>query len=402
MPEQHKRRRVYVCEGVPTLIRAIPSVYPHDRPATIVADPHLVHPFIRSALEFARVVVVLLLYITQRWRFYKGRGGGWNPTLTFINVVYFYFISYGVGKLYKGCMHIAVLGDTNVGIADCVLGVINAAPYIVALLYGRHRLFKVMARRFEDKRRGLDSAIIAVRLVDFTTLRRGADWWIHHGNNLADEYPDLFDHRRNWTRAVIVKIEDKRYSIDPNVVQQWLGFGSAQSGDARFASFARGGGRGGKSSSGGKRSFFGGGTRSGVASWQSVIPTSFFGHRKVAPVPAALEWIARSEDVKEDAVGLLTKAQDNLRTLRGQDLTHGLMAAYVYVVKETRLENVYVWLLSVFSFGQRYVYVYLRLLIRTLLRCLVMCPLPHFNTIDMAHSCVGLPQIPLLRRVTTS
>ena len=372
-----------------------------DRSATIEADPRFVpHLYVIGAWEFVCAGIILLLYISQRWRFYKKRGG-WNPTLMFINVVYIFFISYGVNYIYSGCIIIAVLGDNTLGIVHCVAGVADAAPYIAALIYGRKRLFKVMARKFEDKRRGLDGAVIA-ELMNDPALRRGADWWIHHGNNLADEYPDLFDHRRNWTRAVIVKIEDKRYSIDPNVVQQWLGFGSAQSGDARFASFARGGGRGGKSSSGGKRSFFGGGTRSGVASWQSVIPTSFFGHRKVAPVPAALEWIARSEDVKEDAVGLLTKAQDNLRTLRGQDLTHGLMAAYVYVVKETRLENVYVWLLSVFSFGQRYVYVYLRLLIRTLLRCLVVCPLPHFNTIDMAHSCVGLPQIPLLRRVTTS
>ena len=323
MPEQHKRRRVYVCEGVPTLIRAIPSVYPHDRPATIVADPHLVHPFIRSALEFARVVVVLLLYITQRWRFYKGRGGGWNPTLTFINVVYFYFISYGVGKLYKGCMHIAVLGDTNVGIADCVLGVINAAPYIVALLYGRHRLFKVMARRFEDKRRGLDSAIIAVRLVDFTTLRRGADWWIHHGNNCAEEFPDLFDHRRNWTRAVVVEIEDNRYSINPNVVQRRLDVGFAH------GSLLRGGG--GRSHSGHRRSVTAyevaprGGRGRSVFSGRgrsSVTPN------KVAPVPATLEWIARHDDARENAVGLLTKAHDSLRTLGGRDLTRGLMATY--------------------------------------------------------------------------
>ena len=375
------------------------------RDFTIVADPRFVLPlYIMGACALAKAVVMLLLFTTQRWRFHKGRGG-WNPTLMYINFLYIYFIYFGVSYISQGCMRIAVLGASGgyirLGIACCVFGAITSAPYIIALLYGRQKLFKVMARKFEDKRRGLDGAVIA-ELMNDPALRRGADWWIHHGNNLADEYPDLFDHRRNWTRAVIVKIEDKRYSIDPNVVQQWLGFGSAQSGDARFASFARGGGRGGKSSSGGKRSFFGGGTRSGVASWQSVIPTSFFGHRKVAPVPAALEWIARSEDVKEDAVGLLTKAQDNLRTLRGQDLTHGLMAAYVYVVKETKLENVNVWLLSVFSFGQRYVYVYLRLLIRTLLRCLVMCPLPHFNTIDMAHSCVGLPQIPLLRRVTTS
>ena len=277
----------------------LPSIYNRGF-TTKAADPRLVpYIYIQSAWNFATTVVVFLFYTIQRWR--KGRGK-WNPTLTFINVVYISFISNGVGYIFSGSIIVVVLGDVKSGTASGVNGVIFAVPFIIALLYGRQKLFKVMARKFEDKRRGLDSAVIA-ELMNDPALRCGADWWTHHGKNLADEYPDPFDHRRNWIRAVIVGIEDSRFSINPNAVQQRLGVGFAQGGAT-----ARGGGGG---------SFFGGGRRRSRAS------------NKIAPVPAALEWVTRSEDSKQDAGGLLLKAHDNLRTLDGQDLTRGLLAKCV-------------------------------------------------------------------------
>jgi len=333
---------------------------------------------------------VLLVYTTQRWRFHKGRGG-WNPTLAFINVVYFYFISFGVSTIYQGGIISAVLGDVRLGIAGCVQGACCAAPYIAALLYGQQRLFKVMARKFEDKRRGLDSAVIA-ELMNDPALRVGADWWTHHGNNLTDEYPGLFDHRRNWTRAVIVEIEtvdDKharrsggggfmarknktlRFSVNPNVAQRPLGVGITQSMDDGGVGGGGGGSGGGGGGGGGGTSFssrrlvvpnkVGGGSggfsffgrRPSVISNEVALgggggssKTSFFGRRrsvisnKVAPVPATLTWVTRSDDAKEGAVGLLTKAHESLRTLGGQDLTRGLVAKYVVQGK-----RVNVWLI---------------------------------------------------------
>ena len=310
-----------------------------DRPVTIEADPRFViYLYIQSAWEFAKGVLVLLVYTTQRWRFHNGRGG-WIPTLAFNHVVYFYYISEGVDYIYRGCIFIAVLGDINMGIAQCMGFVVETAPYIAALLYGRKRLFKVVARKFEDKRRGLDSAVIA-ELMNDPALRVGADWWIHHGKNRAKEYPDLFDHRRNWIRAVIVEIETNRtrsssvggfmttkkkslrFSINSNVVQQRLGVGFSQSVDEIF----------------GRADSFFGRRKSKVG--------SFFGRRKskVAPVSASLEWVTQSTDAKEDASGLLIKAHDNLRTLGGQDLTRGLMAKYVAKGKRVK-EVLNVWLI---------------------------------------------------------
>ena len=298
-----------------------------NRPVTIEADPRFViYLYIQSAWEFAKGVLVLLVYTTQRWRFHNGRGG-WNPTLAFNHVVYFYYISEGVDYIYQGCIFIAVLGDINMGIAQCVGFVIEAVPYIAALLYGRKTLFKVVARKFEDKRRGLDSAVIA-ELMNDPALRVGADWWTHHGRNRVDEYPDLFDHRRNWIRAVVVEIEDSRFSINPNVVQRRLGVGFAQGGAAAVR-------RGSLVGWGGGGSFFGRRRSSASYTVGGGGGGSFFGRGKVAPVPATLEWIARNEDAKEDAVGLLTKAHKSLRTLGGQDLTRGLMAKCV--VRETEV-----------------------------------------------------------------
>ena len=114
-----------------------------------------------SAYAFTIAIVVCLLYITQRWRFHKGHGG-WNPTLMFINFLYINFISLGVTFIYNGYLTTAVLlGDIRVGIALCVVGVVCAAPFIIALLSGRQKLFTVVARKFEDKRRGRDGAVIA-------------------------------------------------------------------------------------------------------------------------------------------------------------------------------------------------------------------------------------------------
>ena len=301
-----------------------------NRSTTFEADPRVVpHLYILGACNFTYAMAVFSLYITQRWRFHKGRGG-WNPTLMQINVLYIYFISLGVNFMYQGYILIAVLGDIRLGIAMCVGGCSSAAPYIIALLYGRQKLFKVMARKFEDKRRGLDSAVIA-ELMNDPALRCGADWWTHHGKNLAGEYPDPFDHRRNWVRAVIVEIETVddtltgrgggfmarknktlRFSVNSNVVQRPLGAGFARGGAT-----ARGGGGGSFVGGGGGGSFFKGGRRRSSISY------------KVAPAPAALEWVTRSEDAKQDAGGLLLKAHDNLRTLDGQNLTRGLLAKCV-------------------------------------------------------------------------
>ena len=103
-----------------------------------------------------------------------------------------------------------------------------------------------------------------------------------------------------------------RFSINSNVVQRPLGAGFA-----RGRATARGGGGGSFVGGGGGGSFFKGGRRRSSIS------------NKVAPAPAALEWVTRSEDAKQDAGGLLLKAHDNLRTLNGQDLTRGLLAKCV-------------------------------------------------------------------------
>ena len=115
------------------------------------------------------------------------------------------------------------------------------APYLVVLLYGRQKLFKVMARRFEKKRRGLDGALIA-ELMNDTAIECGAEWWIHHGNNLLDEYPDPVDHRANWTRAVVVEVQRTEYAINLNVEQKKLDVGNTNGNDGGSAPPQQGGG----------------------------------------------------------------------------------------------------------------------------------------------------------------
>ena len=245
--------------------------------------------YIFSAWDFAKAVVVFLLYTTQRWRFHKRRGG-WNPTLAFINVVYFYFVTLGISAIINGYLT-AMLGKyMKLGIATCVLGVVCAAPFIVALFYGRKRLFKVIARKFEDKRRGRDGAVIA-ELMDNADIRVGKEWWVRHGKNLVDKYPGD-DHRRNWTRGVIVEVQRDKYAVCLNVEQLPLNVATAGSRVGYAYAYTHGGSD--KITAGSTRDTF--------------------------------SWISTIGSFQLSTTDLLKHAMDQLLLVDGQYVTHGLMA----------------------------------------------------------------------------
>ena len=195
--------------------------------------------YMTGAFRIAISVIVLLTHTTQRWRYHKGRGG-WNPTYAFVNIFSLYFILDGAWYLFWGSWRIHLLNAPE-GPAVLLTGVASMAPYLVVLLYGRQKLFKVMARRFEKKRRGLDGALIA-ELMNDTAIECGAEWWIHHGNNLLDEYPDPVDHRANWTRAVVVEVQRTEYAINLNVEQKKLDVGNTNGNDGGSAPPQQGGG----------------------------------------------------------------------------------------------------------------------------------------------------------------
>jgi hypothetical protein len=296
-------------------------------------------------------IAVLIAFIPMRWRFVKGRGG-WNPTLSFFTCTYIFFILDGVSFLFNGSWRLTVLPRPAEAPAIILLGVLIIAPFLSVILYGREKLFQVMARRFEDKRRNFDSAVIA-QLMDNTDIRVGQEWWIHHGKNLADEYPGDFDHRRNWTRGIIVNIEGGRFAVDVAVEQLPLDIGKLQKSGNTGHGRRRGSQRGGTGSffgrrssttphtvdvgGGGGTSFFGGGKRGGGKSFfgrgkrggeGSFVGGggSFFGRGKVAPEKFPPVWFDLPSSAKLKAEDLLKNAMDNLRLVDGQYVTHGLMA----------------------------------------------------------------------------
>ena len=252
-----------------------------------------------GAVRAMSSIAVLIAFFPMRWRFVKGpfvKGrGGWNPTLAFFNCTYIYFILVGISFLFIGSWRISVLPRPAEAPAILINGVLTIAPFLSILLYGREKLFQVMARRFEDKRRKFDSAVIA-QLMDNTDIRVGQEWWVHHGKNLVDEYRGVFDHRRNWTRGIIVKVEGGRFAVDVAVEQLPLDIGKLQnSGDT------------------------GHGRRRG-----SIFGRPALAH-KVGPEPTPLVWNDLPSSAKLKAEDLLQNAMDNLRLVDGQYVTHDLM-----------------------------------------------------------------------------
>ena len=301
-----------------------PSYPPLDRvlttpPPATTSTPTCTHstpdvhqaPFwlMTGAFRFMISTIVLLVHTIQRWRFDGGRGGGWNPTHRFINIIYLFHLLDGPLFMFYGTWRLLVLDDPA-GPAMIVAGVAMAAPYLLALCYGRDKLFKVMARRFEKDRRGIDSALIA-ELMDDTARRCGTDWWIHHGKCLVDDYPDPLDHRRNWTRAVIFKIESDRFAIDTSAEQLRLDATRTNDGDG-------GGGANG--------SFFGGrvGTFFGRERGSSIVSRVLTRKLPKKVSPASLTWISLPSS-EHGAESLLESAQSKLRTLDGQYVTRGLL-----------------------------------------------------------------------------
>ena len=266
-------------------------------------------------------IAVLIAFIPMRWRFVKGRGG-WNPTLSFFTCTYIFFILDGVSFLFNGSWRLTVLPRPAEAPAIILLGVLIIAPFLSVILYGREKLFQVMARRFEDKRRKFDSAVIA-QLMDNTDIRVGQEWWVHHGKKLVDEYPGVFDHRRNWTRGIIVKVEGGRFAVNVAVEQVPLDIGKLQNcGDT-------GHGRQRASIFGRQRASIFGRQRASIigrpARAHGGGGGSFFGHRKVSPEKTPPVWFDLPSSAKLKAEDLLQNAMDNLRLVDGQYVTHGLM-----------------------------------------------------------------------------
>ena len=274
--------------------------------------------YISGALRAGISAIVLLTHTTQRWRYHSGRGG-WNATLALYNILYIYFILDGAWYLFLGSWRIHLLNAPN-GPAVLLTGAASMAPYLAVLSYGHQKLFKVMARRFEKKRRGLDSALIA-ELMNDPAIECGAEWWIHHGNNLIDEYPDPVDHRANWTRAVIVEVQRNEYAINLNVEQKKLDVGNTNGNDGA----QQGGGGGFVSGVRRLRSITGTRSRRNVVGGIRRTNTLSPATNKVAPAPAARQWVPLPDSFEQNAVDLLNQAHDKLRALDGRYLTHGLM-----------------------------------------------------------------------------
>ena len=104
--------------------------------------------FITGAFRTANGFILLLFYTTGRYRFRAGLGGwlSWNPTLALFNVVYISFVLDGVFTIWYGLWRMILLGAGE-GPGTIVTGLVNAVPYIAALLYGRSKLFKIMEGR---------------------------------------------------------------------------------------------------------------------------------------------------------------------------------------------------------------------------------------------------------------
>ena len=310
--------------------------------------------YISGAIRFGVSTIILLTHLTQRCRYHRGRGG-WNATLALYNILYLFFILEGAWYLFWGAWRTHVLNAPD-GPAVLLVGALSVVPYVAALVYGRQKLFQIMAQRFEQKRRGLDSALIA-ELMNDTVIECGVEWWVHHGNNLVDKYPDPVDHRANWTRARIVEVQRTKYAINLNVEQERLIFGNGSEDTSPGGGDSVGTGSmvGVRKLSTGRSSGSGAGARSlrsvmgGIRRMKTLAHTT---SNKVAPAhvlataegtrsrassgntnsPAARhpnKWLPLPEWVfstgPQNAMGLLNQAHDQLRALDGRYLTHGLM-----------------------------------------------------------------------------
>ena len=100
-------------------------------------------------------------------------------------------------------------------------------------------------------------------------------------------YPDPFDHRRNWTRGVIVEVKLHKYAVDASIEQSTMG----------------------------------------APHKRSPLAVAHADGR------LALAWVSRPQHAEsQDVLCLLGRAQQNLRVLDGANVTHGLMARYVRCV----------------------------------------------------------------------
>ena len=223
------------------------------------------------AWRFAIFLAVLIPVIAMRWRFHRDSRNGWSATLAFFNSFYIYFILKGGLYIFQGIWRIVLLDDRDTGPARILSGVLNMAPFLAILMYGRHKLFKLMERRFEDTRRGFDSALIA-QLMDSDDIQLGKERWVHHGKNFSDAYPDIFDHRRNWTCGVVAEVHSDKYAVNLNVGELVL---------------------------------------------------DITDNPRSCPLP--LEWISLPDSCKLEAAALLKFATDNLQLLDGLYLTAALV-----------------------------------------------------------------------------
>lgn len=115
-------------------------------------------------------------------------------------------------------------GDLDHGLICIAEGAVQGVPVLMVLLFGRERMFHLMAIRFERARAVQDGAFIA-ELLDTAVAEVGQSWWVHR--QAPDARFELFDARRNWRQGVIEKVTSDEFVVavsdhedDTTAVQQ--------------------------------------------------------------------------------------------------------------------------------------------------------------------------------------
>lgn len=145
------------------------------------------------------------------WAWVQLRGFRVLPTVAFYMAIYWLQFSIGATSVIFSFYLRKDPISQNTATIMFFAGISFCIPVCMVFCFGRNRIFKLVARRFERDWAELDGAIM-VELLDSVAVEVGMTWWIHDGRDDRRFAQD--DPRRNWQRGVVSKVTVEDFIVE--------------------------------------------------------------------------------------------------------------------------------------------------------------------------------------------
>ena len=161
------------------------------------------------------LLVLVVPVITLRTQYHRSAGAkGLAPTAAFWYAGYVYAVYLANYHFWVSLFKFASQKHPSLAVIDTCYSLAYAGPVALVCIMGRDWLFNFVARRLDssDSRREQAGAFVAA-LLDESKLVVGQTWWLHLEGGAENTKYAQGDHRRNWSKGVVVEVSGMEFGV---------------------------------------------------------------------------------------------------------------------------------------------------------------------------------------------